>query len=175
MKDQLFKKEVEQIVAGIIESVERHAKDGESFHSGSDIDSQLLDHRAEIAKAIEGSFPHSELYAVVDVEAHPTSITYSVFYPPRYQADTREGRWFVDSEFNDCWYFEVFDENSAHALAAFFNTAPNASNLLHLRPSIGIDEASLKLWLLGLRGEGLLVTTFAHKGTGIFDKNNVLA
>lgn len=175
MKDQWFKSEVEQIVAGIIESVERHAKDGESFHSSSDLDSKLAEHGAEIAKAVERSFPHSELYAVVDVKPHATSLTYSVFYPPRYQADTRDGRLFVDSEFSDCWYFEVANEDSAIKLAALFNSAPNARNLLHLRPDIGIDEASLKLWLLGLRGEGILVTTFAHKGTGIFDRNNVLA
>ena len=175
MKGRCFKSEVEQIVAGIIEAVERHAKAGESFHASSDIDAELLDQRAEIAKAVEGCFPHTDLYAVVDVEAHETSLTYSVFYPPRYEADTRDGRWFVDSEFSDCWYFEVSDVDSARKLAAFFNSAPHASNLLHLRPGIGIDEASLKLWLLGLRGEGLLVTTFAHKGTGVFDRNNVLA
>ena len=175
MKDQNLESEVSKIVAGIIEAVERHANPGELFHSGADIDSELLGRREEIGKAVEASFPHSELYAIVDVEVHSTSLNYSVFYPPRYRVDMRDGRWFVDSTISDCWYFETSDEGSALALSEVVNSAPHASNLLHLRPNIGIDEDSLKLWLLGLRDKGVLVTTFAHKGTGIFNRNNVLS
>jgi hypothetical protein len=174
LMDPRVKDEIGIIVDAIISAAERHPKAKEPFQFGSDLSADVYENGTEIAQAIENSFPHAQLFAAVNVETHPTSLSFNVFYPPFYLTDSKDGRWFVDAPFEDCWYFEASDEKSAKELAAFFNSPPNANKLRHLRHNIGIDEASLKLWLLGIRDQGISVTAFAHKGTGDFTKNNLL-
>jgi hypothetical protein len=132
------------------------------------------DRSIQVAQQLEQKLQRAGRHARVAIEESSTTMVVSIFYPGTYVTDTKDGRWFVDQPTGDCWYFETSDEDSAKSLAAFFNSPPHAVNLRALRPSIGIDEASLKLWLLGIRGQGIDVISFAHKGTGIFDRNNLL-
>jgi len=168
-----IKPEVSVIFGLIVDTADQHP-DGEGFEFDAHLHAEFYEHGADIAKALEQAFPNAEIFASVDIEARPESLKISVFYPPRYVVDHQDGRWFVDSPIHDCWYFETTDEGSAKALANFFNTAPHVRNLHRLCTKVGMDRDSLKLWLLDLRGKGIDVTAFAHKGTGVFEKNNVL-
>jgi hypothetical protein len=173
VKDQI-KPEVGRIFGQIVDEANYHPRTDRPLKFTFALDPLFYEQSVHIAKALEDHFPNGEIFATLDVKANADSLDVTLFYPPRYEIDEREGRWFVDSMFEDCWYFELGDKESAQLLAQVLNTAPNPRKLRHLRPNIGIDEASLKLLLLGFRSDGIDVTTFAHKGTGAFDKNNLL-
>ncbi|CAI8933388.1 hypothetical protein KKQ10_27185 [Pseudomonas sp. MG-9] len=91
-----------------------------------------------------------------------------------YTVKEDNGNWVVDEQGEACWYFFVADRVSGEKLAGFFNEPSNKKSLEALRHEVGAEKATLKLWLHGLRDKGVAVTTFAYKGTGILEKNNVL-
>lgn len=167
--------EVEDLYQACLESEERHAVMPTAHEFHADMGSSDHERSVEVARLLQERLQNEGRHAEVNIKRDSPTLVVSLFYPSLYEIDSREGRWFVDQPLGDCWYFETCDEASAKSLAAIFNSPPHAVNLLKLRPQIGIDEASLKLWLLGFRGQGLNVVTFAHKGTGTFQRNNLLS
>ncbi|GGU53858.1 hypothetical protein GCM10009504_08390 [Pseudomonas laurentiana] len=170
----MLKPEVSRLFGEIVDTAIAHGGAERHLEFSTPLNSEYFAYGGEIAVLLEEHFPNAEIFATLDVEALPEMLNVKVVYPPRYEVDARDGRWFVDSPFEDCWYFEVANGESARSLAKLLNGSPYARNLRRLRPSVGTDEASLRLLLLGFRGQGIEVTTFAHKGTGIFDRDNLL-
>lgn len=172
--EQIIKREIDVIVQAIHDAAELHLKPEVHFEFGSDIEPDAHGHTHEIARAVESYFPSEDLHAIVKIDNHPSSLTVAVTLLPFYKVDTREGRWFVDSTSDDCWYFETSDKVSASELADYFNSSPHAQNLFGHKEHIGMDEDALKLWLLGLNTQGIKVETLAHKGTGKYERGNLL-
>ena len=134
---------------------------------------EFFEHGPAIAKALEDVFPNNELFGIVNVEAHPESVSVSLSYPPRFVAVENEKGWSVDAQHNDGWFFEAGDEISAHALAKFFNTSPNARNLSRIRPDIKVQVSSLEALLNCLRDDGVDVVAYEHKGSGMFGRKTL--
>lgn len=169
-----IKPEVGRIFGEIVDQANHHPDPTGPVKFSFALDPAFFEQGVHVAKALEDHFPNGEIFATLDVTANPESLDVTLFYAPRYETHIREGRWVVDALSEDCWYFELADKDSAQSLAKILNTAPNPRKLRRLRPNIGIDESSLKLMLLGYRSDGIDVTTFAHKGTGKVDRNNLL-
>ena len=173
--DRTIELEVEDLYHACLDSEERDAvlPTPHDFYAG--MGSSEHKRSVEVARLLEEKLQKAGRHAKVKIEDGSPTLVVTIFYPDQYEIDFKDGRWFVDQPQGDCWYFETGDEASAISLAAFFNSPPHAINLLKLRPKVGIEEASLKLMLLGIRGQGVDVVTFAHKGTGIFQRNNLLS
>jgi hypothetical protein len=170
----MLKPEVGRLVGEIVDIAKAHGDAERHLEFSTPLNSEYFAYGGEIAVLLQEHFPNAEIFATLDVKALPDMLNVKVVYPPRYEVDTRDGRWFIDAPSKDCWYFEAANGESARSLAKLLNGFPHARNLRRLRHGVGIDEASLKLLLLGFRGQGIEVTTFAHKGTGIFDRDNLL-
>jgi hypothetical protein len=166
--------EVEALLSACLDSIERDATPPMAHYFVADMGSSDHEHSVLVAEELQRQLHHVGIHAKVAVKKGVSSLTVSVFYPGTYVTDSRDGRWFVDQPAGDCWYFETADQVSADRLAATFNAPPHAANLQALSPDIGIDEDSLRFWLYTLRDNGIDVVTFAHKGTGIFNRNNLL-
>lgn len=89
-----------------------------------------------------------------------------VHFLRRYSAEETSQGWFVDSVGESCWYFKTADEKSAHALERFFNQPENRRKLEALRFEVGVEVASLTLWLNTLRDAHIDVRKFGYKSTG---------
>ncbi|GLO14733.1 hypothetical protein PPUJ20028_33160 [Pseudomonas putida] len=89
-----------------------------------------------------------------------------VHFLKRYQAEETALGWFVDVEGESCWYFKVANERSGHRLAELFNQPENRRKLDAHRSEVGVEVASLTLWLNHIRDSHVDVLQFGYKSTG---------
>ena len=89
-----------------------------------------------------------------------------VHFLKRYEAEETELGWFVDVEGQSCWYFKAADGRSGRRLVEFFNQPENRRNLNAHRFEVGVEPASLALWLSHLRDSHVDVLQFGYKSTG---------
>ena len=165
--------EVGRLLGEIVDRIDSDRYSSETQELNCDLAQEFFDHSLDIAKTLEEVFPNGELFAIVDVEAHPEFVSVSVSYPPRFEAMKNGELWTVDAQHNDGWFFEAGDEKSARDLAKFYNTSPNARDLSRIRPDIKVHVSSLVSQLCLLRDNGVDVVAYEHKGPGVFGRKTL--
>lgn len=165
--------EVGRLLGEIVDGVDPDRYSSQTQEIRCYLDQDFFEYGPAIAKTLEEVFPNNELFAIVNVEAHPESLSVSVSYPPRFEVVQNGGAWSVDAQHNDGWFFETGDETSARALAKFFNTSPNARDLSRIRPESKFDSGSLEALLCLLRDDGVDVVAYEHKGSGVFGRKTL--